>query len=46
MAFINFEDIFLGLFDGDSADSLASALSRVAKLLEITILSNKTFPAT
>ena len=43
LAFVNFEDIFLGLFDGDGADVLASALSRVTKSSNATTLSNETW---
>ena len=41
LAFVNFEDIFLGLFDGDGAGVLASAPSHVAEPLEATTSSNK-----
>ena len=40
---MNFEDIFLGLFDEDSADIFASASSRVTEPLNTTILSNETW---
>ena len=44
LAFVNFEDIFLGLFDGDGADVLASAPRRVTKSSNTTILlSNETW---
>ena len=43
LAFVNFEDIFLDLFDGDRADVLASALSRVTKSSNATTLSNETW---
>ena len=43
LAFVNFEDIFLGLFDGDGAGVLASAPSRVMKPSEATISSDKTW---
>ena len=42
LAFINFKNIFLDLFNRDSANILASALTRIIELLEIIILSNKT----
>ena len=42
LAFVNFEDIFLGLFDGDGAGILASVSTRVVELLEIITSSNKT----
>ena len=41
LAFVNFEDIFLGLFDGDGAGVLASALNRVAEPPEARTSSNK-----
>ena len=43
LAFVNFEDIFLGLFDGDGADVLASAPRRVTESSNATILSNETW---
>ena len=43
LAFVNFEDIFLGLFDGDGVDVLASALSRITESSNATTLSNKTW---
>lgn len=39
--FVNFDDIFLGLFDGDSASVLASAPTRVAESSKATTSSNK-----
>ena len=43
LAFVNFEEIFLGLFDGDSAGVLASALNRIAEPLEAMTSSNETW---
>ena len=43
LAFVNFEDIFLGLFDRDGAGILASAPTRVAELSEAITSSNKTW---
>ena len=45
LAFVNFEDIFLGLFDGDGngAGILASAPNRVTELSEATVSSNETW---
>ncbi len=43
LAFVSFEDIFLGLFDGDGAGVLASAPTRVAELSEATTSSNETW---
>ena len=44
LAFVNFEDIFLGLFGGDSASILASAPTRVAEPSEATISPDETWP--
>ena len=43
LAFINFEDIFIGLLGGDSAGILASAPTRIAELLEATISPDETW---
>ena len=43
LAFVNFEDIFLGLFDGDRAGVLASAPTRVAEPSEAMTSSNETW---
>ena len=43
LAFVNFEDIFLGLFDGDNTGVLASTPSPVAEPSEATTSSNKTW---
>ena len=43
LAFVNFEDIFLGLFDRDGAGVLASAPGRVAELSNATTLSDETW---
>ncbi|KAK3176512.1 hypothetical protein OEA41_007835 [Lepraria neglecta] len=43
LAFINFEDIFLGLFDRDCAGILASAPIRVTETLEATISPDETW---
>ena len=40
---MNFEDIFLGLFDGDGAGVLAGAPSRVTEPSNATTLSNETW---
>ena len=42
LAFINFKNIFLGLFDGDDTGILTSAPTHIAELLEAIILSNET----
>jgi len=39
--FVNFDDIFLGLFDGDSASILASAPTRAAESSKVTTSSDK-----
>jgi len=41
LAFVNFEDIFLGLFDGGSAGTLASAPTRIADPSGATSSSDK-----
>ena len=43
LAFVNFEDIFLGLFGGDSAGVLASTRSRGAEPSNATTLSDETW---
>ena len=43
LAFVNFKDIFLGLFDEDDTDVLVSIPSRVAELSTATASSNKTW---
>ena len=43
LAFVNFEDIFLGLFDRDGADILASTPARITELSEATISPDKTW---
>ena len=43
LAFLNFEDIFLGLFDGDGAGVLASAPDRVAEPSEAMTSSIETW---
>ncbi len=43
LAFVNFEDIFLGLFNGDGAGVLASAPTRVAEPSEAMTSSNETW---
>ena len=42
LTFVNFEDIFLNVFDGDSADVITSASTHVAESLEVTIFSDET----
>ena len=44
LAFINFEDIFLGLFDRDSAGILASAPTCITDLSEAIISPDKIWP--
>ena len=43
LAFVNFEDIFLGLFDRDNTGVLASTPSHVAEPSEATTSSNETW---
>ncbi|KAK3176975.1 hypothetical protein OEA41_008301 [Lepraria neglecta] len=43
LAFINFEDIFLGLFNRDGASILASAPTRITEPLEATTSPDKTW---
>jgi hypothetical protein len=43
LAFVNFEDIFLGLFDGDGAGVLASAPTPVAGPSEATTSPDETW---
>ena len=43
LAFVHFEDIFLGLFDRDNTGILASTPSHVAEPSEVTTSSSKTW---
>ena len=43
LAFVNFKDIFLSLFDRDGASVLASAPTRIAEPLEATISPDETW---
>ena len=43
LAFMNFEDIFMGLFDGDGASILISAPTRITEPVEATISPDKTW---
>ena len=42
LTFVNFEDIFLNVFDKDGADVITSASTHVPESLEVIILSDET----